>query len=232
MIQTIQKDPFELKKVSKLHPYRLAWTAYSRILDSYGEITQSSIANQTDRFMPKHLFTERGNSLSDTSVTSKQAELLDIAVAATEHFTESIVEIGSYRGVTTQRLAIATKRLVYAVDPYIGYGGWDSDLAVFNNRVQSLSNLHLLRSTSGSAFKQLQNKLLSMVFIDGVHDFSNTWFDFVSWSTLVMPGGLIAMHDVDDFPGTNLACRKIITQLSDKYLFWGYCPNLAVFLKK
>lgn len=230
MITTIPTDPFELKQLPKLHPYRLVLTAYNRMLNTYGRINHKPISTKIERFIPKHSFLERGSSLSDTAVTSNQAELLKIGVAATEHFSEPIVEIGSYRGVTTRQLALATKRLVYAVDPYIGYGGWESDLAMFNDRVQSLPNTQFLRETSGRAFNQLKNQSFSLVFIDAVHDFANTWFDCSAWGSLVRPGGLIAMHDVDDFPGTNLACRMILAQ-KDKYSLWGYCPNLAIVQK-
>ncbi len=231
MSKTIPLDPFEFKKQSKLHPYRLIWTAYSRLLDYYGRITQKPISTQIAHFQPVYSFADRGSSLPDTAVTSNQAKLLNIAVAATDSFTEPIAEIGSYRGVTTRQLALATNRLVHAVDPYIGYGGWESDLAMFNQRIQSLSNTQFLRETSGRAFKLLQNKSFSLVFIDAVHDFSNTWFDFFAWESLLKPGGLIALHDVDDFPGTNLACRLILAQV-DKYSLWGYCPNLAIVQKK
>lgn len=230
MRKTTPIDPFELKKLPKLHPYRLGWTAHSRLLDFYGRITQTLISNKTQGCTPEHLFIERGSSLPDTAVTSNQAKLLDLAIAYTETFPEPIVEIGSYRGVTTRQFALATKRLVYAVDPYIGYGGWESDLAMFKERVKSLSNTHHLQETSGSAFKQLQNQSSSLVFVDAVHDFANTWFDFFAWSSIVRPKGLIAMHDVDDFPGTNLACRKILDQ-TNKYSLWGYCPNLAIVQK-
>lgn len=230
MIKPLPIDPFELKKLPKLHPYRLGWTTHSRLLDLYGSITQTPILSKIKSCTPQHLFTERGSALADTAVTANQAKLLDVAIAYTEAFPEPIVEIGSYRGVTTRQLALATKRLVYAVDPYIGYGGWESDLAMFQERVQSLSNTHHLRETSGSAFKKLQNQSCSLVFVDAVHDFANTWFDFFAWSSIVRPKGLIAMHDVDDFPGTNLAFRKIIAQ-KDKYSLWGYCPNLAIIQK-
>lgn len=230
MRKTTPIDPFELKKLPKLHPYRLGWTAHSRLLDFYGRITQTLISNKMQGCTPEHLFIERGSPLPDTAVTSNQVKLLDLAIAYTETFPEPIVEIGSYRGVTTRQFALATKRLVYAVDPYIGYGGWESDLAMFKERVKSLSNTHHLQETSGSAFKQLQNQSSSLVFIDAVHDFANTWFDFFAWSSIVRPKGLIAMHDVDDFPGTNLACRKILDQ-TNKYSLWGYCPNLAIVQK-
>jgi predicted O-methyltransferase YrrM len=220
-------DPFELKKLSKLHPYRLLFTTCNRTLDAYGKITQKPILNKIEGFTPDNFFPEPGSYLSDTYVTTNQAKLLEMAVANTEHFSEPIVEIGSYRGVTTRQLALATSRLVYAVDPYIGYGGRENDLAILNEKIKSLSNICHLRATSGQVFKQMQNKSFSLVFIDAIHDFANTWFDFFSWSSLVRQGGLIAMHDVDDFPGTNLVCRIILSQ-TNKYSLWGYCPNLAI----
>jgi len=224
-------DPFELKKFSKLHPYRLIWTGYSRLVDSYGRITQTPIGEKIEGVSPENLFADRGSSLTDTAVTSNQAKLLELAVAATERFIEPIVEIGSYRGVTTRQLALATNRVVYAVDPYIGYGGWEADLAIFKERVESLANVKFLQETSGRAVKKINADLFSLIFIDALHDFANTYFDFMSWGAVLKPGGLIALHDVDDFPGTNLVCRRIIER-NDKYLVWGYCPNLAIFMKK
>jgi len=231
MISNHPIDPFDLKEISKLHPRRLFWTAYGRIMNSYGRKTQQPVFDLIQQLEPKYLFTERGDFLTDTAVTSSQIELLKMAIRDTEALTEPIAEIGSYRGVTTQLLATSTRRLVYAIDPYIGYGGWESDLNSFKERCQDLSNVHHLRMPSGTAFKQFQQEQeFSLIFIDAVHDFINTWFDFCSWSSLVKLYGLIAMHDVDDFPGTNLAFRQVINQ-TDKYRLWAYCPNLAIFQK-
>ena len=231
MQETIPADPFELKSLSKIHPYRLLWTASSRLLDYYGRLTYKPISAQADRNKLVHFFTDRGSPLPDTVIGSRKAELLELAVAATESFTEPIVEIGSYRGATTRQLALATKRLVYAVDPYVGYGGWESDMAMFKEKTHSLSNVCHLKETSGSAFKQLQDHLFSFVFVDAVNDFYNTWFNFSAWASLVRPGGLIAVDSVDDWPGPNLACHKILAQ-TDKYSLWGYCPDLAIVQKK
>lgn len=231
MKERILIDPFELKNLSKLHPYRLTWTAYSRVLDYYGRLTYKPIATEANRFNLVHLFTDRGSPLPDTKLGSRKSELLELAVAATESFTEPIVEIGSYRGATTRRLALVTKRLIYAVDPYIGYGGWEADLAIFKEKTYLLSNVCHLQKTSGSAFKLLQEHFFSFVFVDAVNDFSNTWFNFSAWASLVRPGGLIAVDSVDDWPGPNLACRRILAQ-TDKYSLWGYCPDLAIVQKK
>lgn len=230
MTQAFPIDPFEIKSLPKLHPYRFGWTIRSRLLDFYGRLIQTPISSKVKNFTPQHLFTERGSSLPDTAVTSNQAKLLDLAISYTEIFSEPIVEIGCYRGVTTRQLGLATQRSVYAVDPYIGYGGWESDLAIFKERVQYQPNIYHFPLTSGAAFRQLQNQSCSLVFVDAVHDFANTWFDFFAWSSIIKSGGLIAMHDVDDFPGTNLVCRRILTY-KNKYSLWGYCPNLAIVQK-
>jgi predicted O-methyltransferase YrrM len=161
-------------------------------------------------------------------VTTQQANLLDLALAETETLDHPIVEVGSYRGVSTLRFAQATRRTIYAVDPFMGYGGSVRDLAAFETRVQTVPNVHHLRVTSGEASRQLQTKQMSFVFIDAVHDFANTWFDYCAWHSLLAPGGLIALHDVDDFSGSNLACRKVMS-LADGPTVWGYCPNLIVF---
>ena len=45
------------------------------------------------------------------------------------------------------------------------------------------------------------------MFIDAVHDYANTSFDLEVWSSLSIPGGLIALHDTDNpsFAGTRRA---------------------------
>jgi len=183
-----------------------------------------------ERLSPEFIFPDRGVPINDTAVTSQQMDLLKLAIERTLTLHQPLVEIGSYRGITTSHLASITPNTVYAVDPYIGYGGWEDDFTIFSENTSDFKNIKFLRMTSGSAYQELRQQKLSFVFIDAVHDFGNTWFDFFSWSSLVVPGGLIAMHDVDDFPGTHLAFRKIAAR-REKYKVWGYCPNLAVIQK-
>jgi len=209
----------------------MAWTAYSRIMDQYGRYTFVPMMSLAKDFRVQHAFADRGIELEDTAVTSRQSELLMLAVKHTEQYVEPIVEIGSYRGVTSKNIATATKRTMYAIDPYIGYGGWESDMNVFNENVSALENVRHLRATSGQANDKLNEPSFSLIFVDAVHDYSNSWFDFTVWGGRLRSGGLLAMHDVDDFPGTNLACRKFIKTRKD-FSLWGYCPNLAVFVKK
>jgi predicted O-methyltransferase YrrM len=173
----------------------------------------------------QHRSAHRGEPISDTAVTSTQLDLLLRAVQATDSLAGAIAEIGSYRGVTTASLARATTKQVYAIDPFIGYGGSSEDAAKFHENVRGHKVIHI-REPSGTAARRL-NVTLSLVFVDAVHDFSNAWHDFNVWSSKLCKGGLLAMHDVDDFAGVNAVCQRVMKL--DQYQTWAYSPNLVIF---
>ena len=86
--------------------------------------------------LPEKILTNLPNApevdYQNTAVTPLQMQHLLSAVEATEHLQNTvIVEIGCFRGITTQALAKATSRQVIAVDPYIGYGGFEEDYLYF-----------------------------------------------------------------------------------------------------
>jgi predicted O-methyltransferase YrrM len=102
-------------------------------------------------------------------------------------------------------------------------------MEIMQKRTSSFSQIKHLRLRSGEAAAELSQFRFSLIFIDAIHDYINTWFDFLVWGKLLAPGGMIAFHDVDDFVGSNLACRRIRHQKN--YVIWGYCPNIVVFKK-
>ena len=133
------------------------------------------------------------------------------ALALTEPFAGTVVvEVGSCRGETTRCLAQATARTVVAVDPYSGYGGAEAELDQFQRRIAGLDNVVLERTTSGAARAALGRTRPGelALFIDAVHDYVNTSFDIATWSPLLVPGGILALHDTDQevFAGTRRAC--------------------------
>lgn len=219
-------DPFSIKSYSKAHPARLLWTLQSRILDLIASNRYTHIALP---FGPAQQITlnDRGSQLHDTAVTSAQLEILRCALYHTEDIEGDVAEIGSFRGATTVEIATCTSRRVYAIDPFIGYGGSEEDLERFSARTVHHPNITHIRQTSGSAYAILEDCALSLVFIDAVHDVSNSWFDFCVWSNRLKPGGLMVMHDVDDHPGTQFAAMRFLEK-SRHYRVWGYCPNMLI----
>ena len=152
------------------------------------------------------------------------------ALRATEHIRQTaIVEIGSYRGETTRCLAQATSRHVFAIDPYIGYGGAGEDYRRFKSRTDDLPNVTHLKATSGSAARAWKDVPISLLFIDAVHDYVNVHHDISIWKNLVVGGGFVALHDTDDprFAGS----RRAVFEAARQFEMWAH-PAGMVMLRK
>ena len=223
----LPQDPFALKALPKWHPVRLLWTAQSRLLERASAASFTPLDQVLKAEGMAHFATDRGAALDDTAVTSGQLALLLAAVAATQGLAGDIAEVGAYRGVSTLNMARATTRRVHAVDPYIGYGGAEEDLALFRQRTGEQANISHHRLPSGSALDLFDDESLSLVFVDAIHDVSNSWFDISHWSRKIMPGGILAMHDVDDHPGSNFSARRFLAQ-NPQFRPWGWCPNILL----
>jgi len=222
-------DPFAVKHYSKASPARWTWTTQSRLLQLIAEISYK--LSPLPFGLGSHVtLQDRGGPLSDTAVTTGQLELLIRALEHVKPLYGDIAEVGAYRGATTIELAARTAKVVYAIDPFIGYGGSEEDFFRFRVRTNSLANVIHLRETSGAGNARFKPQSLSMVFVDAVHDVSNSWYDFLIWSEKVISGGLIALHDVDDHAGVRFTARRVMAN-NPKYTVWGYCPNLLVLEK-
>lgn len=210
-------DPFNLKKYSKLNPLRLAFTGYARGMEAYAGIRFDRVALELVPCVgdpgvePVARYAE-----GDTAVTPAQmAALLHFLRLAVTQKRAPVVEIGSYRGVTTSLMAGATDERVFAVDPFIGYGGAEEDYQVFLENTKGLENVEHLRMTSGQASERMGSSDISFLFVDAVHDYVNTVHDVLTWSDKVVSGGYIAMHDTDNrkFPGTRLAAWEVAKEM-------------------
>lgn len=118
-----------------------------------------------------------------------------------------IVEIGSWKGKSTVCLAQGLKdkhekRKVWAIDPHKGViqEGKKLESSTYNEFMHTIRSLrladyvHPIVSTSEKAAKEWK-KPISVLFIDGLHDYTNTKRDFILWNTHVISGGLIIFHD-------------------------------------
>lgn len=202
-------DPFAVKRHSKWHPLRVASVATSRGLEvvSRAFFLRAALPTVTIPEAEK----EMDGPLEDTAVTRRQLAYLRHALAVAEGTTGTVaVEVGAYRGATTRCLASSTALRYVAVDPYVGYGGGEQDLAAFQARVAGLANVEHHRMTSGVAARSWRHGPVAFLFVDAVHDFVNTSFDLAAWSPLLAPGALVAMHDTDAYPyaGTRVAAWR------------------------
>lgn len=202
-------DPFAMKAYSKLNPKRLLYTGFARTVEWTAKRAFFAIRireTETPTALNDELFSP------SSAVTVQQMNALISALLTLEdHVSGAVVEIGSYRGITTSEFARATSRLVFAVDPFQGYGGADADLQAFKANTFEHKNVIHLRATSGAASNNWTGAPIAFVFVDAVHDYVNTMFDAVTWLKRLEPGGLLAMHDTDDirFSGTRLAAWRM-----------------------
>lgn len=140
-------------------------------------------------------------SLSDIKgwLSINEALFLRKAALLTKNNKSVIVEIGSYQGKSTIALA-CTNQKVYAIDPHQGKLDKGDVDPTYNNFVQNIINsgfekkVSVIKKTSRQAVKNWHQPI-SLLFIDGLHDYQNASFDYENWSKFVMDGGVVAMHD-------------------------------------
>lgn len=135
-----------------------------------------------------------------------------------------IVEIGSYKGASTILLAkaskIAKRGKVYAIDPFnieIKINKPIQEVRAFKKNIFPifLKNIKKARladwvvpivKTSTKAAKNW-NRPISLLWIDGNHDYKFVKEDFVFWEKHLKKGGLIAFHDSRDIGIFSDFCR-------------------------
>ena len=119
-----------------------------------------------------------------------------------------LVEIGVAQGVTTKRLraAMAPEAELWAVDPYFPnrLGLRFSELiahgevaAIENGRVRWVRAIGV---EAAAQWKREQRPGPDFVFIDGDHSWEGIKGDWEAWSGLVVPGGVLALHDSRPVP--------------------------------
>lgn len=124
---------------------------------------------------------------------------------------KGIVEIGSFKGLSTALLALGSqegnKVKVYAVDPHTGA---EIERQLFNqgNPMWTFPEFqkNMTRAgvddlvipmvcTSLEAANKLTGKDIDLVWIDGDHSYSSARLDFLNWAQILCEGGIIAFHD-------------------------------------
>lgn len=147
--------------------------------------------------------------------------------------TANIVEIGSFKGRSTCSLGFGcrgTRKRVYAIDTFDG-GGWNFDERDFlhefeaNVRRCGLSRyIEPIRGKSTEVAKGWE-KPIDLIFIDGSHEYEAVKADFEDFFQHVIPGGIVAFHDVnEEWPGVLRFWRETASR---QLAHVGNCSSLA-----
>lgn len=230
----MRTDPFAIKRLPRWHPQRLIPTLQARFDERVARWRFQRYAlplKPLDDLPPL----ASPPDWSNTALRHGDLQHLGAVCCLCERdkIPGGIAEIGCYRGVTTRFLAeTVPSRSIFAVDPFMGYGGEESDYQIFLLNIGHLDNIHHLRMTSGEAFHQWTYGPLAFVFIDAVHNYANTSFDIAAWGSLLVPGGFLAAHDTDNpgFAGTRRAIYEAAMQ--PEYELFAHPSNLTILRKQ
>lgn len=114
-----------------------------------------------------------------------------------------LVEIGVWHGVSTVilRRAMAPEGVLYAVDPFPpGRLGTSFQERIAHREVGRVARgrVRWIRQTGAEGAAAARAAGLAgadFVFIDGDHSFAGIAADWAAWGPLVVPGGVVALHD-------------------------------------
>jgi predicted O-methyltransferase YrrM len=145
----------------------------------------------------------------------------------------NIVEIGSYKGRSTCCLSLGCREnsaRVFAIDSFDGGPNLPKadSLPDFNANVKRFGLMEFVEPITAYSFEAAKswNKPIHFLFIDGSHLYEDVLADFAGFFAHVVPGGIVALHDVinESWPGVGQAWHGSIKgQLKET----GACDSLA-----
>lgn len=172
--------------------------------------------------------------------------LLDIAHWLPNH--ANILEIGSFKGKGTICLALGclnTRKHIYALDTFCGN---DTDFVVessfykeWERNLSQLGGVSLDRYVTpcigrSDAFYKYWTIPLHLLFIDGSHEYEDVLADFENFFPHIVPGGVVALHDVGhraEKPGAFIGPHRVWHECISSQLYdTGFCSTLAYGRKK
>ncbi len=143
----------------------------------------------------------------------------------------AIVEIGSWKGGSTVYLAKGAEagsleNKVYAIDPH--FGGTER---IFKETMQKAGVNHIvvpMIMKSEGAVKSWCSPI-SLLLIDGIHDYENTRKDFVLWEPYIVTRGVVCFHDKFDKGPAKVIRNHIL--LSNRFSQVGVVQGLLYATK-
>ena len=145
----------------------------------------------------------------------------------------NIVEIGAFKGRSTCCFAFGcrgTGKRVYSIDTFNGNDVDFAERDFFDTywanvqRCQLAAYVTPCRGLSDD-LAQTWARPIHLLFIDGLHTYEQVLADFDGFFRHVVPGGIVALHDVDEaWPGVSRAWYE---HIRDQLVEVGTCRTLA-----
>jgi len=116
------------------------------------------------------------------------------------------VEIGSFKGKSSVYIASAIKEKVYCIDTFEGSINEKQTVEedtydCFLENTKWFDKIQVLKMTSLEASKKVQEEI-DLLFIDGGHNEEDIKIDTENWIPKLKINGVLIMHDVFDWDGT------------------------------
>ena len=129
----------------------------------------------------------------------KVGELAGFLALLAEHVPEVVLEIGSDHGGTLWAWQqLPSVRRVLAVD--LPLGGFHSGRSLDTHGVEVVYGDSHKQETLEELADLLADDAVDLLFIDGDHTLEGVTSDYVMFSPLVRPGGVVAFHDILTHP--------------------------------
>jgi MMP 1-O-methyltransferase len=148
-----------------------------------------------------------------------------------------VLEIGGYCGKSTLYLGLACKKtgsILFSIDHHRGSEEqqpgqeyYDPDL--YDEREEKVDTFRFFRRTMEMAgltdtvvpivstselVARMWKTPLAVVFIDGGHSYASAFSDYTAWTPHIIPGGILAVHDIFTDPAEGGQAPRYIYELA------------------
>jgi hypothetical protein len=149
-----------------------------------------------------------------------------------------VVEIGSWKGRSCIALALGLEAggggRVFAIDPQIlDLPPGDSDrMPEFIANVERAGVRPLVepvRATSHAARRGFSNNSVSVLYVDGSHDYADVIVDIEDWGPTLVDGAVVGFND-SGWAGVNQALRERVAQRGSPFRRAWFTVNTVFFV--
>ena len=155
----------------------------------------------------------------DGWLTNREADFLYTQATKCPKDTR-IVEIGSYKGKSTVCLARGSHDgnnvKITSVDPSFQPSHQEFKKMLCKKSINDI--VDTIEKPSVEAAEDWSGPI-SLLFIDGNHDYSFVLEDFLNWEPFLISGGIVAFHDTTSCPSQKLMGYPGPKKVVDQYIF-------------